>query len=124
MGNLDSLPAEIILDILKRLEIDSVIQYRLESRSWNYPVYHCLLDYLKETQVELERKVKQLKSGPLNHSNIQRKVSAYMIKNVEETMESVKQGIINTQKISGGRNAVLFGRNLLYTSASSCKMLH
>ncbi|RZC89549.1 hypothetical protein C5167_027088 [Papaver somniferum] len=60
MGNLDSLPVEIILEILKRLDIDSVIQYRLVSRSWNYLVYHHLLDYFKETQMEFERKAKEI----------------------------------------------------------------
>ncbi|RZC89550.1 hypothetical protein C5167_027092 [Papaver somniferum] len=33
MGNLDSLPVEIILKILKGFDIDSVIQYRLVSRT-------------------------------------------------------------------------------------------
>ncbi|RZC64503.1 hypothetical protein C5167_008192 [Papaver somniferum] len=95
MGNLDSLPTEITLDILRRLHIDSVIQYRLVSRSWNYPVYHCLLDDLKETEIKLESREKQLKSCPLPD-----KKPTYF--KIHEIIKLVKKGIVNAQKNSGG----------------------
>ncbi|KAI3873982.1 hypothetical protein MKW98_001631 [Papaver atlanticum] len=97
MGNLDSLPVEIILKILKGFDIDSVIEYRLVSRSWNYPVYHRLLDYLRETQLESEQKLKEIKSqlGRLSY--------------IKSIIGFVKRGIIDAQRNSGGPDA-LFGR--------------
>ncbi|KAI3847622.1 hypothetical protein MKX03_012934 [Papaver bracteatum] len=128
MGNLDSLPVEIILEILKRVDIDSVIQCRLVSRSWNYLVYHHLLDYLKETQMEFQRQAKEIDlkwglSGRVDEIKPQvdpmlctmsicfTKLEVIM-ELIKEIIEFFNQDGMDALKNSGGTNA-LFVKNVL-----------
>ncbi|KAI3873985.1 hypothetical protein MKW98_001634 [Papaver atlanticum] len=130
MGNLDSLPVEIILDILKRVDIDSVIQSRLVSRTWNFLVYHHLLDYLKETQMEFQRQAKEIElkwslSGRVDEIKPQvdpmlcfmsicfRKLEEIM-EFIKEIMEFFNQDVIDVLKNCGGTNALFeYGKLLL-----------